>query len=119
MADTDDTPAMADPASMDGSSPSVSARVPRKFTAITLSGLPAPEEMPATLNRAWTGPPMAETAASTEAGSERSRVWNSFTSTAGSCRSRPTTWAPRSTSARAVSAPMPDAQPVTTTRRPS
>ena len=37
----------------------------------------------------------------------------------GGCLSNPTTWAPSSVSCRTTCAPMPDAQPVTTARRPS
>ena len=56
---------------------------------------------------------------SIDAASVRSTAWNSAMSQLGRCLSSPTTSAPSSVSCRTTCAPMPDAHPVTTARRPS
>ncbi len=110
---------MDDPATIFGISASVSWRVPRKLTVTTSGGLPIPEDTPAMLNSASTGPSMPAAARSMDSGSARSTSWNSPSAQPGRRWSNPITSAPSWPSWRTTCSPMPDAHPVTTARRPS
>lgn len=88
---SEDTPTTDDPGRIRGSSDSVKCRVPRKLIRTTSGGSPMPDETPATLNSTSTSPPIAATAWSIDASSDRSIWTNSSRSTAGRRRSSPTT----------------------------
>ena len=69
---SDETLTIADPGGIDGIRASVRCRVPRKLIFTTSNGFPMPDDTPAMLNSASTWPPIAATAPSIDAGSDRS-----------------------------------------------
>ena len=69
---SEETLAIADPGGIDGISASVKCRMPRKLIVTTSNGFPMPDDTPAMLKSASTGPPIAAAALSIDAGSDRS-----------------------------------------------
>ena len=81
--------AIAEPGGIDGISASVKCRMPRKLIVTTSNGSPMPDDTPAMLKSASTGPSIAAAALSIDAGSDRSISWNSSSCSAGRLQVQP------------------------------